>query len=302
MYSSPVIAVRKKRNYWRYYVYLLPTFAILALFAYYPPVSAMYHAFFNWNGANVEEFTGLDNFIALFADEVFLKSLRNMGILLLFSLTIGTLVPFLVAELIFNLNSSRLKYGYRLLVIVPIVVPGIVILLMWEFILDGNTGMINMFLSGIGLEHLRHHWLGDPDYALYAIMFIGFPWVDGIKVLIFLARLQSINPQIIESSRIDGSGLWTRIRTIDFPLVMGQVKLVLILGIIGGLQGYGAQLILTKGGPGYETLVPALYMYQVAFDYRKMGYACAIGLVLFVAILALTIINMRFVKGGDTDE
>lgn len=302
MSSGWMHSIGNVRKHWRCYVYLLPTFLLLVLFSYYPPISAMYHAFFSWNGANVENFNGLSNIISMFSDSVFLQSVVNMGKLLVFGLVVGTLVPLFVAELIFNLYSQRLKYWYRLLIIIPVVVPGIVILLMWEFILDGNTGLANMLLSAVGLEHLRESWLGNPDTALYALMFIGFPWIDGIKVLIFLARLQSIGTPIMESSAMDGARLFTRILKIDLPLLMGQIKLVLIMCIIGGLQGYGPQLILTKGGPGFSTMVPALYLYKVAFDYRKMGYACAIGLVMFIAILGLTLINMKFIKGGDTDE
>lgn len=302
MNSNRMQAIGTVRKHWRCYVYLLPTFLLLVVFSYYPPVSAMYHAFFSWNGANVENFNGFSNLISMFSDSVFLQSVGNMGKLLLFGLVVGTLVPLIVAELIYNLYSNRLKYLYRLLIIVPVVVPGIVILLMWEFILDGNTGLANMLLSTIGLESLRQAWLGNPDTALYALMFIGFPWVDGIKVLILLARLQSIGTPIMESASMDGARLFTRILKIDLPLLMGQIKLVLIMGIIGGLQGYGPQLILTKGGPGFSTMVPALYLYKVAFDYRKMGYACAIGLVMFIMILVLTLINMRVIKGGDAGE
>ena len=126
----------------------------------------------------------------------------------------------------------------------------------------------------------------------------GFPWVSGIAVLIYLAALNNIGEELFDAARIDGALGFTRVRTIDFPLVLGQVKLLSVLAIIGSLQGYAMQLVLTKGGPGYATEVPGLVMYQEAFSYQRLGYACALGLVLFVVILALTYINLRYIRSS----
>jgi ABC-type sugar transport system permease subunit len=129
-------------------------------------------------------------------------------------------------------------------------------------------------------------------------MFIGFPWVSGVAVLIYLAALNNIGEDILDAAKLDGAMGFTRVRTVDFPLVLGQVKLLSVLAIIGSLQGYAMQLVLTKGGPGYATEVPGLVMYQEAFSYQRLGYACSIGLVLFLVILALTYLNLRYVRSS----
>ncbi|MGC9360577.1 MAG: carbohydrate ABC transporter permease [Anaerolineae bacterium] len=280
------------------YLFLIPTFALLLVFSYYPPLFAIYNSFFQWDGFNERVFIGLQNFREMFTDKVFLASWKNLFILLGFSLVIGTSIPLIVAELIFNVANDRWRYLYRLFFIIPMVVPGLVGTLLWRFILDPNVGILNILLEAIGGEEWRQPWLGSPRTVLPSFMIMGFPWVSGVNVLIYLAGLQSIPQEIFDASRIDGAEGVSRFLRIDLPLVMGQVKLLLILGVIGGLQAYQAQLILTNGGPGYSSMMPGLVMYQEAFSYNRIGYANAIGLFTFLLILGATYINMRYVKSA----
>jgi ABC-type sugar transport system permease subunit len=198
----------------------------------------------------------------------------------------GVTVPFIVAELIFNLRNQVSQYTYRVLMILPAVVPGIVHLLLWQFIYDGTHGLLNAILAGIGLPDWQRPWLGDPDTALYAVTFMGFPWVSGVTVLIYLAGLQGISREVIDSAQVDGCTGIRRIFAIDIPLIIG----------IGGLQGWVSIFVMTAGGPGGASMVPGLWMYNNAFMWNKMGYASAIGMFLFLLIFGLTLFNMKFVK------
>jgi ABC-type sugar transport system permease subunit len=107
---------------------------------------------------------------------------------------------------------------------------------------------------------------------------------------------------VIESASLDGATGWKRFRHFDLPLLMGQIKLMVVFSVIGSLQGFQTQLVLSGGGPGYSTMVPGLHMYQNAMEFDRMGYACAIGTVLFVLILALTYINLRYLKSSTEFE
>ncbi|MHB9034206.1 MAG: carbohydrate ABC transporter permease [Anaerolineae bacterium] len=289
------------REFWlkkHLYLFLIPTFALLLVFSYYPPAFAIYNSFFQWNGFSARLFVGLNNFTQLFADTRFLNSISNLLILLGWGLAIGLSVPLIVAEIIFNLKSSKASYFYRLMFIVPMVVPGLVSTFLWRFILDPNVGLLNLLLEGVGGPEWRQPWLGGTKTALISFMIMGFPWVGGTSVLIYLAGLQGISNEILDAAQIDGATGITRFLRVDLPLVMGQVKLMLILGVIGGLQAYVGQLVLTNGGPGYATMMPGLVMYQEAFQYNRIGYANAIGLITFLVILFFTYLNMKYVRSS----
>ncbi|RIK40211.1 MAG: sugar ABC transporter permease [Chloroflexi bacterium] len=287
------------RIYQYRYVYLMlvPTFALLLTFNYYPAFMGLYRSFFVWDVGLPAQFIGLGNFIKLFTeDTVFQKSLVNVSLLTLWRVVSGVTIPFLVAELIFNLRNQVSQYTYRVLMILPAVVPGIVHLLLWQFIYDGTHGLLNAILAGVGLEEWKQPWLGNPKTALYAVIFMGFPWVSGVTVLIYLAGLQGISREVIDSAQVDGCTGLRRIFAIDVPLIMGQLKLITVLSIIGGLQSWVGIFVMTEGGPGTASMVPGLWMYNNAFLWNKMGYASAIGMILFLLIFALTLFNMKFVK------
>ena len=293
------------REIWRkrmLYLALTPTFALLSVFEYYPPLSAMYHAFFQWTGASDPKFVGLANFAELATDKVFWPSVANMLRVLVVHLAFQLTVPFLVAELLFHLRIERLSYLFRLLFVVPLVVPWIVSLLIWQFIYDPSVGLLNAILGAIGLDWLRGGWLGDPSRALWAYTFIGFPFAYPVYVLILLAGLQGITDSVHEAALMDGARGLRKMLSIDLPLVTGQLKLILILTVIQNVQLYGSVLVLTRGGPGYATMLPGLHMYLNAFEFSRMGYASAIGFVMFLVILGLTYVNMRYVKSSTEYE
>jgi raffinose/stachyose/melibiose transport system permease protein len=129
-------------------------------------------------------------------------------------------------------------------------------------------------------------------------MLMGFPYVDGFGLLIYTAGLQAISPEIKEAAAVDGAGALRTFVQVEVPQIVGQLRLMWVLAIINGIQNFTQILILTGGGPGYATTVPGLMMYHEAFTNQNMGKACAIGTVLFVVILGLTIVNMRLVRSS----
>jgi raffinose/stachyose/melibiose transport system permease protein len=283
------------------YLLLLPTFILMGVFVYYPPLSAMFYSLTDWDPTRtVQRFIGLANYQTVLSSTYFGQEVGNMVVLLVAFVAVTVTVPLIVAELIYAVRNPGLRYSYRFLFLVPVVVPLVVTLLMWEFFYDPSLGPINAILSGLGLKGAD--WLGDPHTALPAIIFVGFPWISGTNVLIYLAGLMNIPGEVMEAAALDGATGLQRIRRIDLPLLLGQVRLFIILGTIGALQAFQVQLIITNppGGPGYNTSVPALEMYN-ALGNQRYGIGAAIGVLLFLVAFALTLVNFQVVRSSVTE-
>ena len=282
------------------YLMVVPTLAFLLIFQYYPAVSGLYRSLFDWNAGLEGTFVGLANFIELFTDDkVFIRSLKNMALL-----TIWYLISFVglstgVAVLIHRIRNDSSKYIFRLFMILPVIIPAVVLILLWKFIYDSTIGPLNAILIGVGLQDWTHAWLAEPKIAIYAVMLRNFPWIDGISVLILLAGLQAIPVEIIESGLLDGASGWRRLRYIELPLITGQIKLLVVLTIMWGVQEYTAVWAMTQGGPIDSTQVPGMWMYFNAFRISRMGYASAIGVVMFLITLVATILNMRYIRSQE---
>ncbi len=282
------------------YVIILPTLALLFTFIYLPVVWAFSRSLYDFEIGSESRFVGLGNFGEyLFSDPTFWPSMLHMGALTFFLVCVRLTIPLVVAKLIHSLSTEKSRYVYRTIFLAPIVVPGVALQLIWMNLIYSDVGLLNETLRAIGLANFTQGWLTNPDTALLAIMVIGFPFVSGIDVLIYYAGLSSIPEDVNESCALEGCVGIRKFFRIDVPLVLSQLKLILILTIINGLQAFENVYILTEGGPGYETIVPGLWMYYNAFKFQRMGYACAIGVVLFLMILTLTIINIKYFRSAE---
>lgn len=278
---------------------LLPTLALLALFNYLPALIGLQRAFTRWEVGEEPQWIGLGNFQAMAGDEYLRLGLGNLALLLVASIVKTLTLPLLVAELIVSLRSTRLQQWLRTLFTLPMVVPGMVTMLLWAFVYDGSVGLLNAALAAVGLGGLQRAWLGESSTALLAVVGIGFPWAGGLSLLIFLAGLSGIGAELHEAGALDGATGMRRVIHLDLPLLRPQIRLLTTLTTIGTLQDFGSLLILTGGGPGLATHVPALHMYFQAFRFGHLGYAAAIGLSLFVAIFVLSLINQRIGRGAE---
>jgi len=288
------------RNIWKArlsYLLLAPTFLFLLIFNYYPAIRGILYAFQDVQAGGHGEFIGVGNFEKFFGDYILLKSFINLAIFLVGNLLKALILPLFIAVLISRILSPRGRYIFQTLFLFPIVVPGMVGILLWKgFIFDANTGILNNFLRVIGLARLEHAWLGEHKTALASVLFTGFPWVGGVGFLIFLAGLLGISKSVLESAFMDGAGSLRRFWSIELPLIMGQIKLVVVLTFIGTIQDFAGILVLTGGGPGATTHVPALHMYYMAFRFDQFGYGASIGVLLFILIFLMTIINMKLIQ------
>ncbi len=309
-----LISRQKALREWKLYAFILPSLLMIGVFCYYPAVSAIYHSFFDWKGGDTKELIGFDNFRRALGDAVLWKSFLTVGMLIVFNFF--KMIPSIfLAVLIHRIKSDRAQYGYRIFLVVPMIVPGLVTLFIWKFFFDPNLGALNNVLDFTHIKDLLVYidgifgwdvffanapigWLSQPDLILPSLFIWGFPWIGTVGVLIYLAGLQGIGLEVYEAAELDGVGPFQKFFYIELPLILTQVRLSLILLIIGTLKDFGLPLLLLgdTGGPDGRGMVPGLWMYNRAFIAGEFGYACAIGMVLFVFILALTYINNKYVR------
>ncbi|WP_293913153.1 sugar ABC transporter permease [Deinococcus sp.] len=274
------------------YLFVLPTVLLLAWYAYYPAYIALTRAFTDWDGLNTPNFTGLENFRQAVTDPAMGQASLNSALWVGLGLGLAVIPPLLVAELIFHLRGPRRQYAYRTLFIVPIVIPSLVLLLVWGSFYRSD-GLINQLLGTLHLGGLQREWLSDPHTALLSLIFLGFPYIDAFNLLLLYAGLQNIPGEVIEAARLDGATGWRRIWTIDLPLLGPQLRLIGLLAIIGNVQYFISPLVLTGGGPGNATTVPALLMYQTAVKFGQYGYAMSIAVMLLIVVVVLTLLSQR---------
>ncbi len=318
--ARQAVKLRQIRSHWPLYLLLLPALGLIAAFEYWPAGSGVVHSFFRWDGDELATYIGTQNYTRALTDPTIGSAFVVVGIL--FAASLFKMVPSIItAVVIHRVVSDKARYLYRLLFVVPMVIPSMVVLLIWKFFYNPVVGLLNNFLTATHLmdvlvtvngwlvsAHMANRpvfadgrtpaWLGDSSLVLPALIFWGFPWIGIIGVLIYLSGLEKIPKSVYECAELDGVGWFGKFIYIELPLIATQVRINLVLLIIGVLSDYGLMLVLldSSGGPGGAAMVPGLYMYYNAFVKREAGYACAIGILLFFIILALTYVNNKFVR------
>jgi ABC-type sugar transport system permease subunit len=265
-----------------------PALVLLAVFVFYPALSALRLAFFETDGLSPERFAGADNFTAMARDGVAGMSARNLLLYAAMLIPLQTIGPLLGAKLLHGLRSARAAYFYRTLLVLPVVVPTITIVLIWREIY-GINGPLNQALAALGAGG-QHSWLGEPALALPAIVATGFPWMGGVSLLVYLGAFLAIPASFREAAVLDGAGAWDVFWKIELPQVRPQIVLITTMSILGALQGFENILLLTNGGPFNATLTPALYLFRQGFEFGNLGYASALGLVLLAACVGLSLL------------
>jgi ABC-type sugar transport system permease subunit len=218
---------------------------------------------------------------------------RNLAVLVGGSILITLVAQFTAAEIVTHLPGRAAAIAKYLLVL-PIVLPPLVLIEVWAYLLQPGSGLVDKIFGAAGLP--QPGWLSDPHLALVSILLIGFPWISNLGFLIFLGGLQNLPKDIVDASKLDGLGGFRRVFAIDIPLLMPQFRIVVILSGIYAVQNFIPILLLTNGGPGTATLVPGLDMYQSAFSNDQYGYGMAIGTLLFAVMLVFTLAAMRLLR------
>lgn len=272
------------------YLALLPAAVFFGLFVGFPVGYAFYLSFHDWNMMAPTPFwVGLENYTELLRDAEFLRSLVQTALF-----TVGITACILVFSLgMALLLDQKLRWIrlYRTLFYLPAVTSLVAIGIVWVWMFDPQYGLINQMLAAIGID--GPIWLADKRYALPSLI-ITAAWRNvGYFATIFLAGLQGIDRMYYESARIDGAGAWGSFWYITLPLLRPTILFVVVMSVILSFQVFALVYVMTGGGPAGSTSVLVYYLYLQAFTYFRMGYASAIGFVIFVIIFILTIVQFK---------
>lgn len=280
------------------WLFLTPTLIFVGFFSYYAIGKAFVDSFTDSTFGIKSNWVGLNNYISAFRDVVFQVALRNQLAITIAAVTTSVVFPLIAAELIFFVRSKKLASVVKTGFVVPMMVPSLVIVLMWKYLYNPNFGF-NTILRSIGLKNLAQNWLNNESTALISVILIGFPFISGMYFLIMHNGLNMIGEELYEAAVIDGATSMQVIWYIHIPNMKPHIETVVTLSLINSLSGFGNIFATTSGGPGYSTMIPALQMYKIAFGDGKFGYASALGVLLMLIIVILTLVTRRaFGKEG----
>ncbi|NMO97963.1 carbohydrate ABC transporter permease [Paenibacillus lemnae] len=290
-------AVKKKRKKWQWYalLFILPSFILYTLFVIVPTLSSVYLSFTSWDGISTEvRYIGLSNFEEIIQSERVHNALRNTIIITVALVILENLAALVLAVLVDQVRWFRNMF--RSIFYFPVLLSGIVMGFIWTIILNYNFGVFNQLLIMVGLESWMKDWLGDPNYALLSII-LSTVWKSaGYYMIIYLAGLQSVPGDLTEAAGIDGANRWQQFRHITFPLLAGAMTVCMVLSMIAALKIFDQIAVMTDGGPGFATETLTYIIYKVGFGEMRQGFGTAMALVLFLLILIVTIIQVKFFR------
>ena len=272
-------------------LYTSPWIIGILLFVIGPLVASLYFSFTKYNVLRPPQFIGLQNYIAAFTkDDLFLPSIVRSFYYALLLVPLALAGSLIVAIL---LNQKLiLKTVWRTMYFLPTLTPLVASALLWRWMLNPDVGLVNYLLAQVGIK--GPGWLSSIEWAMPALVLIGL-WasVGGSRMIIFLAGLQDVPKELLESAELDGAGSWAKFRYVTLPMITPTVFFNLILGIIFALRTFETAFIATNGGPARATWFVSLHIYQNAFVSFDMGYASALSWILFIILIVLTVVQFR---------
>lgn len=290
-----MINLKTKKDKSKVFLFLSPAFLVYVIFMIIPLIGAVYFAFSRWNGisGNAIEYIGFKNFISVFNSDSFILSLKNMGKMVFFSVLFHTPIALLLAVAL-NAKYSGYRF-YKGLFFIPTVFPLTVTGLLWYFIFMPN-GSLNSVLNALGLERIVSYWLIEPEIAMYTIIFVNIWAGIGYYMIILLAGLTTISEDMYEAAAIDGATSLQNFFYITVPLLKPIISMCIIMDIIGTVKVFDLVFVMTGGGPNGLTNLPTTLMYNEAFRYDNYGLGSAIGVVILIIALTLTIGSRFFMS------
>jgi raffinose/stachyose/melibiose transport system permease protein len=279
------------------WLYVLPGLAFYVLFTLAPLLHTVYYSLFSWDGLTEKTYIGLANYSEALRDTVLRDAFVHSAILIVYYAVFPVIIGLLLTAALTRTVVRGFRF-YRTTLFLPQLIAGVVIAQAWTWIY-ASEGPLNRFLELIGLGSLARPWLGDFTWALPSIGAIG-TWVTfGLCMVLFVAGVQKIPTSLYDAARVDGAGAVREFFAVTLPGLRGEILVAFVLTTINALRSFDIIYNTTAGGPGGETLVPSLYMYQNAFLYNRVGYAAAVATVLAITIFILAAIVLRV---GDREE
>lgn len=283
----------ERRKIWMAFWFTLPAFVAFILLKYYPMLQSIYMSLFDYKvTAPPGEFVGLANYVHAFKDPLNSKVWGNNIVLFLWSLALGFWVPLVQAILLDEIR--RLKTFFRVMYLLPSIIPAVATAVIWKWIYNPDWGLLNTIFENIGLP--TQGWLNDPNQVKFSLM-LPLLLGGGLSIFIYLSALQGIPTEWYEAADIDGASIFAKMRYITLPAIAPIIGLQFILALTGAFQIFDQVYIMTLGGPADASRVIALNIYYYAFERIQMGYAASMSVLLFLVTFVLVAIQLRFSRG-----
>lgn len=277
-------------------LFILPSLIGFIIFYAVPMVRGVFISFTDWDLLREAKFVGLENYVEIFKDKEFWNSFKVTLYYVLLNIPLQTLLATVIAVMMSRLTQSMIV---RAILILPWLMPGVVVGLIWLWLLDPALGIANVWLKGLGIGMIP--FLNQPQFAMPSIAMINIWQYVGYTALLIFAGLQSIPGSVYEAASIDGASENTMFWKITIPLLRPVLVFVIVTSVIGSFQIFDTVAITTKGGPVNSTEVLNWLIYQNAFERFQMGYSTAISVLLFVLLVFVSMVQMRIMRAGESD-
>jgi multiple sugar transport system permease protein len=270
------------------YLFAAPWIIGFLFFTLTPFFLSIWYSLNRWDLVTDQKFIGLQNYVEMFQNDLFWKTILVTLNYVLLSLPAGLALALLLAILVNK--QTRLMMFFRGLFFLPSVISGVAVAVLWRWIFNPEFGLINYLLSFLNIKGPA--WLLNEKWALPAFALMSL-WGVGSTMLIYLAGLQSVPQHLYEAAEIDGASLLQRFWYVTIPMMSSTIFFTLVIGLIGAFQVFTQSYVMTRGGPNYATYFYVLNLYQEAFQNFRMGYASALAWILFIIVLIITLIQFR---------
>lgn len=279
---------------------VLPAVILTLMFTIWPTAQALYLSFTNATSLGLNnKFVGLDNYIYMFHDKSFIQALKNTAKLMA---VVPVITIFCSLVLAFVLNQCKLKEMvlYRTIFYFPNIVSLTVVGIIWSFVFHPNVGIVNKILGAVGLESLQRSWLGDSKTALWCIAFTLLWQAAGYYMVMHIAAMDGISPEIYESATLDGASAWRKLVSITMPLMKDIIGITFVLALSGTINlSFVLSQVMTGGGPNGASSVLLQYMYTQGFVNGNFGYAMAITVFTLAISVALSMLSRKLTDASE---
>ncbi len=270
---------------------LAPSTVLFVVFVLGPIIASFVLTCFRWDGLSSSIFVGFDNYRTLFHDPLVRTVLTNTVLFVVGDTAIKMSLALMLAVLVNRYLGRVLRTLFRGVIFFPVIVSGVAVGIIWQWLMNTSLGLINHYLSVVNLPTVA--WLDSSAAALPSLVLVDVWRNIGFSFVVFTAGLQGISPQLYEATAVDGAGAWDQFWSITLPLLSPTTYFLLVINLIGAFQFFDLAFVMTQAGPGDATRTIVYYIYDTGFHFFRFGYASTLSVVLFAILAALTLIQVK---------
>lgn len=288
--QDTMVGLRRRRALLGY-LFLMPTILGILIFTVRPIFQSFELSLQRWYIFKPAEYIGLDNYERLLEDEKVMASFENTIKFVVLAISLQLSLALFLALGVYRLTSKFLRYYFRTAFFLPLLLSGASVAVFMGYIFNKEFGALNYYLGLLGVSRLP--WMTESGWTLFTVVLVSVWRNVGFTFVIFLGGLANISTEVLEAADVDGATGWRRLRYVIVPLLSPSILFAAVTGVINGLQVFEEPFIMTRGGPGDASRTVVMVIYESAFKYIEFGYGSAIAVLLFLLILAVTVVQMR---------